>query len=249
VGVAVIDAHVTAGVNSCSSITPDDLLALMDRQSISQAVLSPVDQWLAVDNREGNDTLLRWIRAWPDRFLGYAAANPWYGQRAVAELERALEDGLHAIKLHPARQGFMLLEHIVEPLITVAARRGIPVYVVTGVPIASMPLQLAELARRFPEVPFIMGRSGRTDFALDLIPAVQQAPNIYVETVYNLPSYLAMVIKAVGPERVVFASDVPMTHLQLEVEKLDLVPMDPKARDAVMGGTVARILGISHGGR
>jgi predicted TIM-barrel fold metal-dependent hydrolase len=246
VSLVVIDAHVTAGANTCANISPEALLALMDQHGVNRAVLSPVDQWLAVENREGNDTLLRWIQAWPDRFLGYATANPWYGQRAVSELERALALGLHGVKLHPARQGFMLLEQIVEPLITVAAHRRIPVYVVTGVPIASMPLQLAELARRFPDVPFIMGRSGRTDFALDLLPAVQQAGNIYVETVYNPPSTLAAVIKAIGPERMVFASDAPVANLRLEVEKLDHVPVDSQARAALMGGTIARLLRMSH---
>jgi predicted TIM-barrel fold metal-dependent hydrolase len=219
----------------------------MDRHGIHRAVLSPIDRWLAADNREGNDTLLRWIGTWPDRFLGYAAANPWYGRRAVAELERAVASGLHGLKLHPARQGFMLLEPLVEPLVTVAARRGIPVYVVTGVPTASMPLQLAELARRHPDVPFIMGRSGRTDFALDLIPAVQQAPNLYVETVYNPPSFLNTVIQTIGAERVLFASDAPMTHLPLEVEKLELIPVNAEAREAIMGGTIARLLAEVQG--
>jgi hypothetical protein len=56
------------------------------------------------------------------------------------------------------------------------------VYVVTGVPVADEPLQLAELARRFPRVTFVMGRSGRTDFSLDLVPALTSAANLVAET-------------------------------------------------------------------
>ena len=242
----IFDAHVTAGQTPYFGIEPAKLIALMDRHGIQRAMLSPVDRWLAVDNREGNDTLLSWIRRWPDRFWGYATANPWYEARAIAELERALDEGLCAIKLHPARQGFMLLEPMVNPVIALAQRRRVPVYVVTGVPIASMPLQLAELARRFPEAVFIMGRSGRTDFALDLIPSVRQASTIYVETVYNLPDTLEAVVQAIGVERVVFASDAPFTNLELEVGKLDRMTVGPEARAAILGGNLARLLHLEE---
>jgi predicted TIM-barrel fold metal-dependent hydrolase len=67
-----------------------------------------------------------------------------------------------------------------------------------------------------------------------------------VETVYNPPSTLATVIKAIGPERMVFASDAPVTNLRLEVEKLDHVPLDAQARTALMGGTIARLLRMPH---
>jgi predicted TIM-barrel fold metal-dependent hydrolase len=238
----VIDGHVTAGAGIYFDTDPEQLIEAMDRYGIGRAVLAPSDGWLAVDNREGNDQILAWARRWPGRLLGYATANPWYGERALAELERALDAGLHGIKLHPARQGFMLLEPIVEPILALAARRRVPVYVVTGVPVASMPLQLAELARRFPETQLIMGRSGRTDFSLDLLPAAQLAPNIYIETAYNLPATLGVIAQAIGPGRLLFASDAPFTNLELELGKLELIPEWPAMREAVLGANLARLL-------
>jgi predicted TIM-barrel fold metal-dependent hydrolase len=239
----VLDAHVTAGPTPYFDVEPGDLIAQMDQHGIDRAVLSPVDRWLAVDNREGNTTIAGWIRSWPNRFLGYATANPWYGERAVAELERALDDGLSAIKLHPARQGFVLLDQAVTPILEVAVQRGVPVYIVTGVAVAAMPLQLSEIARRYPQIPFIMGRSGWSDFQLmDLVPAVCQAPNIYVETVYNMPDTLDEIVKAIGADRIVFASDAPFANLKLEIEKLELMNVEPKAWAAILGGNLARLL-------
>lgn len=238
----VIDGHVTAGPGLYFNTDPAQLIEAMDRSGVGRAVLAPSDGWLAVDNREGNDQILAWTRRWPGRLLGYATANPWLGERALAELERALDAGLRGVKLHPARQGFMLLEPIVEPILALAARRSAPVYVVTGVPVASMPLQLAELARRFPETPLIMGRSGRTDFALDLLPAARLAPNIYIETAYNLPSTLGAIAQAIGPGRLLFASDAPFTNLELELGKLELIPEWPAMRGAVLGANLARLL-------
>jgi predicted TIM-barrel fold metal-dependent hydrolase len=117
----------------------------------------------------------------------------------------------------------------------------VPVYVVTGVPIASMPLQLVELARRYPGVQFIMGRSGRTDFSIDFLPSLQMAPNIYAETAYNLPGTVAALIAAIGVERILFASDAPFTNLELELAKLERVNLEPAARALLMGGNLARL--------
>ena len=152
-----------------------------------RALVGMGERWLAVDNREGNDTILRWVRSWPDRFVGYATANPWYGARSVAELDRALSAGLSAIKLHPARQGFVLLEPVVRPILDLAAERGVMVYVVTGVAVASMPLQLGELAKQYPTVPFIMGRSGRGDYGLmDLIHITRAGDHVRAVWVVGL---------------------------------------------------------------
>ena len=238
----VIDAHVTVGKGLYFDLDPDQIIEMMDRHGIGRAILAPTDTWLAVDNQEGNDQILAWMHRWPDRLLGYATANPWYGQRALTELERALDAGLHGIKLHPARQGYMLLEPVVEPILALAAQRRVPVYVLTGVPIASMPLQLTELARRFPDVTFIMGRSGRTDFSIDLLPAAQLAANIYIETAYNLPATLSSIVQAIGPQRLIFASDIPMNNLGLELGKLELMPQWPAIRDAVLGTNMSQLL-------
>ncbi len=128
------------------------------------------------------------------------------------------------------------------------AHRRVPVYVVTGSAMAT-PLQLAEVARRYPEVAWIMGRSGRTEYGwLDFARAVRQAPNIYVETAHNLPASLGRLLATLGPERVLFASDLPDTNLRLELAKLDDIrvrglPLDPQTQALMMGGNLARLLG------
>ncbi|NLE76471.1 MAG: amidohydrolase family protein [Chloroflexi bacterium] len=247
----IIDGHVTVGELTQFGLhsRPDDLLTQMDGLGIAMALLGPADRWLAVDNQAGNEAIAGWIRTWPDRFRGYAAANPWYGPRAVAELERALDSGLSALKLHPARQGFSLLDGLVNPLLEVAARRGVPVYVVTGSAVSAEPLQLAELARQHPTVPFIMGVSGGGDFKLrDFVPSLGQAANLYAETVGNAPDSLTRIVQRVGEGRVVFVSDSPFGAMDLELGKLERLPVSAAARAAILGGNMARLLGLQGKG-
>jgi hypothetical protein len=248
----VLDAHVTLGESEFGRLDSAALLAQMDAFGIQGVLAAPGDRWLAVDNREGNDALLAIVRRQPDRVGGYATANPWFGPRALDELARALDGGLAAVKVHPARQGFALLEDVAVPMWEFVAMRGVPVYVVTGSAM-STPLQLAEVARRYPETAWIMGRSGRVDYGwLDFVRALRQAPNLYAETAHNLPATIGRLIAMLGAQRILFATDLPDTNLLLEMAKLndiqvdlqaDMQPLDAQSRALIMGGNLARLLG------
>lgn len=221
----------------------DAVLRALDAYGLDLGVLGPVGRWVAVDNREGNQAVAEATRRHPGRLAGWASVNPWYGRRAVDELRRALDDGLVGLKLVPAQQGLTLLSPLLDDVLAVAAERGVPVYVVTGVPIAAEPLQLTELARRWPTVTFVMGRSGRTDFALDLIPALTGADNLVAETAYNGGGDLRRVAAAIGAGRIAFASDAPANDLGLELARLGRAGFDEPARAQIAAGTAKRLLG------
>ena len=239
----IIDAHVTVGEGRYSNTDPARLVELMDRCGIDQALISPVEREMAVYNREGNDRMLALTRQYPGRFLAYATANPWYGTAAVTELERALGEGAAALKFHPPLQGFIIAESLIRPLIEVAARHRVPVYVHTGTPVSALPLQLAELALAYPEVSFIMGKNGKTDFWLDAIPALQTAPNLYGDTAHDFPERgMKRVVDTVGPERLIFSSNHPIGRMPLEIEKARALELPDKDKAAVLGGNIRKLL-------
>jgi predicted TIM-barrel fold metal-dependent hydrolase len=119
-GSDLYDAHCHVGEGVHYRLSPEQLLAQMDALGIERAVLVPADRFIAVDNRAGNDLLLEATGRWPDRFWGFATVNPWYGGRAVQELQRAIEAGLVGLKLDPVLQGYMLCDPLVHPVIEAA---------------------------------------------------------------------------------------------------------------------------------
>lgn len=241
----MIDLHVSWG----DGVPLDGILDALRRSAVDRAILGPTGSWAAVDNTAGNDQVAAAVRAHPELLAGWAVANPWYGERAAVELNRALDAGLVGLELVPHLQGLTLLSPVLGVVLAVAAERGVPVYVVTGVPVASEPLQLTELARRWPSVRFVMGRSGRTDFSLDLIAALEGAPNIYAETAYNGPRDLRRIIDAVGAERVAFASDHPENDLELELDRLHRSGLSDAELAQVLDATARRLLsGARDGG-
>jgi len=231
---SIIDSHCHVGSGLRKRITAEELLRQMDLHDVERAVVCTVDQFVAVRNQEGNDQVLAAGARRPDRFWGLAAVNPWFQEDAVAELARCLDAGLVGLKLNSHLQGFVLSDPLVHPLLELCRARRAPVYAHTGTVVTAEPFQLAELARSFPEVPFVMGHMGFADLWTDAVPAALQADNIYLETSLIDPMNIANAIQKVGPRRILFGSDSPESDLSLEIEKLAMVPMGPDQRRRIM---------------
>ena len=238
---SIIDSHCHLGVGFRKRATVDELLREMDRAGVERAVVSTVDEFIAVSNREGNDEVLRAIRAHPDRLKGLSAVNPWFREKGVSELSRCLEAGLSGLKLNSHLQGFVLSDPLVHPLVETCRSFGVPLYAHTGTPVVAEPFQLAELARAFPDVPMVLGHMGYTDFWYDAVPAALQSQNIYLETSLIDIMNIRTAIEKVGPDRILFGSDFPESDLSLEVEKMSMVEMTAEARARIMGENAARL--------
>ncbi|WP_427895211.1 amidohydrolase family protein [Kribbella sp. GL6] len=245
----IIDAHVRIGDSRDASLKPAGLLATMDALGIDRALVAPSERCIAYDNREGNADTAQAAAESDGRLLAYAVANPWRGRAAVDELDRARDAGAVALAVDSVLQGFDLLDGLLDPLLDFAAGAGWFVYVRTGTPATALPLPLASLARRRPELPVLMGKSGATDFWIDAIPALLHAPNLYGDTSYApwdtvLSGFLAE--PGIGAGRLVFSTDAPYTVPLAEVDRIRDWPIEPDQKAAVLGGNIAKLLG-QHG--
>lgn len=187
---------------------------------ITHSVIAPSDAEVTVLNDQGNRRMIELVKRYPAAISGLAVASPWHGRAAVDLLRRGLDEGLVGFYLHPMRQGFRLSESVIEPLIAQCAERNKPVYCATGTPACSTPFQLAELARRFPSVVFVMGHTAYADFWYDVLPAMEQTPNLLAETSCQVGGVLGGVIASLDAGRVVFGSGYPRSDPAVELSKL-----------------------------
>ncbi len=223
----------------------DDFLRQIDRAQIDRAVIAPSDEFVAAYNEEGSLQILQFVKRHPDRISGMAAVNPWYGAKARDILSRCFDRGMVGLYLNPGRQGFMLTEAVVDPLIETCIRYDRTIYSYTGTPVFAMPFQLAELARRFPAARFIMGHSAWTDFSgYDVIPSAKQAPNVFVDTSCTNAEMVKGSIVALGAERVVFCSAYPKSRPSLEIEKIRGLGLPPVEFERIVRGNAERLWGI-----
>jgi uncharacterized protein len=242
----ILDAHVRVGKGREVDLSVDALIATMDALGIDGALIAPSEAGIAWSNGEANHELASVVSASDGRLAAYAVANPWQPS-PVDELRRALDGGAVALTVDPVLQGFDVLDGLVDPLLAYAEEVGWLVYIRTGTPPSAVPLPVASLARRFPAVRFLMGRSGATDFWIDAAPALRHAPNLWADTSYapwdtvlsefaNDPS--------IGTGRCIFSTDAPYTVPKAELGRiLDWSTITSEQRSAVLGGNLLTLLG------
>ncbi|NTW43291.1 MAG: amidohydrolase family protein [Anaerolineaceae bacterium] len=239
----IVDCHCHVGVGHDYQQTVEHQISEMDTFGIDRAVICPVDRFIAVDNREGNDFVLEVAQRHPERFYAFATANPWYGAKALTELRRAFDQGARGIKLHPSLQGFLLCDDLVYPIIELAGEKNVPIFFHTGTPAFAQPMHVVELALRFPQVKMIMGHMGSTDFWLDAVPSAQLATNIYVDTSWSLPDKVHRAIQGLGIERVLFSSDSPLSSYSVEMGCRNATILSEEEQNLVMGKNMLQLLG------
>jgi uncharacterized protein len=237
----IIDAHVYLGEGQHLSLSVNELLGLMDEAKVDMAIACPVDRFMAVHNAEGNQLLIEAVQAHHDRLLGLAVANPWFGQAAVDELRSALREGLIGIMLHPYYQGFRLSDPIVNPLLDIAVEFNVPVYAHTGTAGIAEPLHVVELARRYPELRFVMVHSGSSDYCEDVIFAKPYLNNIWLETSRNGPGNYKKFKDHQLTEKIVFGSSAPEYIPEIEIQTLCDVITDVSEQELVLEENIREV--------
>ena len=236
-----IDAYCTLGVDREYNLTEAGLIAAMDAAGVSRAVIAPPDRHLAVHNREGNQAMLNAAGTHPDRLIPACCANPWYGDAAIAELERSLAGGARLFVFHPFIQGFSANDELIFPALELAARERVPVYVHTGPPGNATPWQIVDLAGQYPSVDFIMGHCGATDFWNDVALAAEAAGNVYIESSLARPFNFAAHIGRIGAARGIMGSWAPLNDMVFEWEQMRQV-LPPGEWAGIYGPNLSRLL-------
>jgi predicted TIM-barrel fold metal-dependent hydrolase len=238
-------------IDACCTIRPEAaggpsfefLLGQMDRAAVDRAVVHPSDRGYAWENDEANAFTIAAAQRQPNRLIAAVTANPWRPD-AWERLHEALRAGGRMVSFSPAIQGFAAGSKILDPILESLAKYDlrVPIYIHTGHHSHGAPSQLFLLARRFPGLNFIMGHSGATDYALDVVPVCQLCHNIYPESSFARPPGFVGRLKTIGWERGIMGSGFPDNDLSFEWSEMRrLLPAEHQ--EAVLGGNLARLLG------
>jgi len=214
-----IDCYVTLGEERETVYSAETLIRDLDKAGVEKAVIAPADREIAVLNKSGNDFIYNAALKFPDRLIPACTINPWYGVEGITELKRSAERGIQMLVLNPTVQGFLINDELVNDLIATAETYKLPVYVHTGPHLYGAPWQLTDCALRFPDVNFIMGHAGATDFWNDISHACSVTNNIYLEGSLARPFIFKAHIKGIGVERGIMGSAAPRNNLVFEWEQ------------------------------
>jgi uncharacterized protein len=225
----IFDSHMHVGSFESMfgvSLDRDGIAALMQEHRISGGVVFHPDNAYVRDVVETVPGL-----------YGLVWANP----RLPGYLEQArefLEDPRFlGMKLHPLIDGYHPNDPLVHPLIELLLERDQPVLIHCGHPIFTLPWSIEELAVSFPDAKIILGHMGHGNvvYINGAISVAVRNHNVYLET-SGMPMHTKILeaVERVGETRVLFGSDVPFHHPEVEIAKVRLSGLSPELVERVM---------------
>lgn len=193
-----------------NSFDASTVLADMDANNIEKNLLLPTDGFF-MDSREDNDRISDIVAEYPDRFAGLGTVNPRFVNEASTELKRCLsEKNMIGFKFHPWLQAFSPLEENFMSLAEEANAAKTMFFFHDGTPPYTEPLQIAEVARRNPDLTVVMGHAGLNDLWRESLLAAQKYDNIWL--CFCACPYWGMqeITNKMGGERLMWGSDYPL---------------------------------------
>lgn len=237
----IIDAHAHVGYFGGFfnvGITDEELIQQMDQHHIEKTVLC------ALDNQETKKAVERY----PDRLVGLIWVNPLEGEKAVEEVYRGVTEwGFKGIKLHPLLHAYVANDQAVYPIAQAAQELEVPLFIHSGHPPFSLPWSIAQLAEAFPQVKMVMIHMGHGHgvYIQAAIDMAKKYPNLYLET-SGMPMHTKIkeAYEQVGPDRVMFGTDLPFHHPQVEIQRTLVSGLSENQLADVFYNNIKRLLNL-----
>ena len=249
----VIDFHSHVGRWGLQHMdaSPERFLRLMDAAGIDKACVNCIFYARA---RRGNDVVARYVLHDPDRFVPVAYVTPRYLDEAIPELERCFDDlGAKFLKLYPTYLGKPIDDPSYMPIFEWGNDRGIVIMShsshVFDHDTLTMPPRFVPLAKRFPNITWVLAHSGNNMRGQEeAVAAAQECENIYLETCSSFSENGAMefLVNGAGEDRVLFGSDMPLIEPRHQIAKITTADLSDQAKRKILGLNAMRILGIDQ---
>lgn len=208
----------------------DDCLRFMDRMGVERIlVLTSANYGHAPDGaklREGNNVTIAAIKHAPDRLFGCAFMYPGALQACLDEIDRCVRDGpCIGLKFEfdtPEGADTPAMDQIFDRAAKYKAVIMHHTWIKTMGPSEgeSTSMQLAALTRRHPDAIVFCGHTGGT-WELG-IRSIRDVKNMYADLSGSDPiaGYTEMAVRELGPERVLYGSDVAGRSFASQIGKV-----------------------------
>ncbi len=200
--------------------TVDELLRAMDADGVDRAVLLGWYWEQPATCVLQNTFYAECVRAHPDRLAAFATVQPAAGPAALAEVRRAVGEGLVGLgELSPHSQHVAVDDPVWGELLTLAGELNLPVNLHVTDPASrkfpgrvDTPLEdFVQLARAFPGTKFILAHWGGGPVYAE---ALKIFPNVHFDTAASPlmyePGAAGQMLAALPAGRVLYGSDYPL---------------------------------------
>jgi len=246
-------SHVKGTLWDAAGITAQSLVETAEKLGIDALCCSiPVVQGMPTPQefRTCNEDLLKAMKEYPDKILGYCFVNPGYQDESLKEIEkRIVEDGMIGVKLY---NQYKCSDPVVYPIVRKTVELKVPIlqhagYLTDPIEAAKQPnissaFDIAYLASLFPEAMIIEAHlpgGGDWQWALKNL---RRAKNVFADTSGSIIDYgvIEKMVEYLGAERVLFGTDL---SLEEGVGKILDAEIGEEEKRLIFGENMSRILG------
>lgn len=234
-----------------------EFIAQMDQAGIDKAVLL-VPAIKGVPVRPMNEGVANLLKAFPDRFIGFAGFDPHEGPRAVDEIEYAVRElGYAGIKNVSSTVGLDINDRSFYPCYGKTQELGVPLLIHTGSVMIKgtrvrhvHPLMVDDVAFDFPDLKIICAHLGGWQY-LDAIAMVVHHPNVFADISFwpLHPLYRDLIpwalLEQACPDKILMGSDYPAGQTPKEAaEAVMQLPISDGFKEKILGKNAAALLGL-----
>jgi hypothetical protein len=222
-----IDAHAHVGLESERD---EKQIGIADRLGFDKMCISmPITNYSGKEPegpdqvKKNNDEVLKWVKKYPDRYIGFLTLNPIYQKESLEEIDRCVDQGMAGYKGYTqVKINDPLYYPIIEKFIDLKMIMLMHAFVQLGVggyrpkydkgqsaPNTTIPDDMVDIAKRYPEGMFQyahIGGGGDWEYACKTF---RDYPNIYVDTSgsNNEEHMINFALDCLGEDRLLFGCD------------------------------------------
>ena len=190
--------------------------------------------------KEANEEILQLVSG-DASLIPFAFLDPRL-EESPGLLKELVNRGCRGLKLHPICHGYVVSNSMCYPTLEEAQLLGIPVLIHSGWGEYGEIRFIKRMAEDFPELSVVIAHLIEHKDVFTLVPDLE---NVFVETSYSThPRRISQAVNALGEERVIFGSDMPLTHPGFELMKVEMAPITDGAREKILFENGARLIGL-----
>ena len=220
----IIDEHVHIGELGRFDMRPSYVIESMERYGISYSLVSsglgvefdekhqPLPENWEYTQYSGNLLTVEFAR----QYDGKIGVLPWCKPHTEGfndEFEKLLREGgqyIKGLKIHPFYSMLPMTAPAIEPYLSYAAEKELPVLIHTACDEFSQPKFVYEASKAHPNVNFIMAHVGLGTDNNEAIELIGSLPNLYGDTAWVKPESGLKLMKKYGAHKLLFGTDNPI---------------------------------------
>lgn len=215
--------------------SPQHLLRRLDADGIERAVLVnyPSPDLMGFTHRV-NEYVAEYCKAAPERLIPMGGVHPRFVEDAAAEVRRAADAGVRALKIHPPHMAFEANAYLhgldgLRAIYEEAQRLRLPVMIHTGTSIFpgarsrnGEPMAVDDVAVDFPDLTLVIAHGGRPLWMEQAFFLVRRFPQVYMDVSSIPPKAILRYFPRLAEvaDKVLYGSDWPAPGVRSMAQNL-----------------------------